>query len=89
MPFATHGGLAVRHAFPLDGEYVFKHPPEAQRHGSTIDGIDEDEHEIELRVDHALSSASRSAASSRDPIRACSSPSRKTTSRASSSTTTA
>ena len=24
LPFATHGGLAVRHTFPLDGEYVFK-----------------------------------------------------------------
>ena len=24
MPFATHGGLAVRHTFPLDGEYVFR-----------------------------------------------------------------
>src|SRR5688572_30384515 len=22
LPFATHGGLAVRHTFPLDGEYV-------------------------------------------------------------------
>ena len=38
---------------------------------STIDGIDEDEHEIELRIDHGSSSSSRSAASSRDPIRAC------------------
>src|SRR5579871_4218862 len=24
MPFATHGGLAIHHTFPLDGEYVFK-----------------------------------------------------------------
>ena len=24
LPFATHGGLAVRHTFSLDGEYVFK-----------------------------------------------------------------
>src|SRR5207253_8409098 len=24
MPFATHGGLAVRHPFPLNGEYVFR-----------------------------------------------------------------
>ena len=31
MPFATHGGLAVRHAFPLDGEYVFTLLPETER----------------------------------------------------------
>src|SRR5437762_10915654 len=24
LPFATHGGLAVRHTFSLDGDYVFK-----------------------------------------------------------------
>jgi len=54
LPFATRGGLAVRHAFPLDGEYVFK--LRLKRNGivSTIDGIDEDQHEVELRVDHAL-----------------------------------
>ena len=54
LPFATRGGLAVRHAFPLDGEYIFK--LRLKRNGivSTIDGIDEDQHEVELRVDHAL-----------------------------------
>jgi mono/diheme cytochrome c family protein len=54
MPFGTHGGLALRHTFPLDGEYVFA--VRLKRNGtvSTIDGIEEDEHEIELRVDHAL-----------------------------------
>ena len=54
MPFATHGGLAVRHTFPLDGEYVFTLRLKRNGTVSTIDGIDEDEHEIELRVDHAL-----------------------------------
>ena len=51
MPFATHGGLAVRHMFPLDGEYVFT--IRLKRNGTveTINGIEEDEHEIELRVD--------------------------------------
>ena len=54
MPFATHGGLAVRHTFPLDGDYVFA--IRLKRNGTieTIDGIGENEHQIELRVDHAL-----------------------------------
>ena len=54
LPFATHGGLAVRHAFPLDGEYVFTLRLKRNGTVSTIDGIEEDEHEIELRIDHAL-----------------------------------
>ncbi len=54
MPFATHGGLAVRHTFPLDGEYVFA--IRLKRNGTveTIDGIGQNEHQIELRVDHTL-----------------------------------
>jgi hypothetical protein len=54
MPFATRGGLAVRHAFPLDGEYVFKLRLKRNGTVSTIDGIEEDEHEVEIRIDHAL-----------------------------------
>jgi mono/diheme cytochrome c family protein len=54
LPFATHGGLAVRHTFPLDGEYAFTLRLKRNGTVSTIDGIEEDEHEIELRVDHAL-----------------------------------
>src|SRR5216683_4500436 len=54
MPFATHGGLAVRHAFPLDGEYAFAIRMKKNGTVSTIDGIEDDEHQIELRVDHAL-----------------------------------
>jgi mono/diheme cytochrome c family protein len=52
MPFATHGGLSVRHLFPLDGEYVFAIRMKGSE-GGGITGI-EDEHEIELRLDHAL-----------------------------------
>jgi hypothetical protein len=52
MAFATHGGLAVRHLFPLDGEYVFAIRMK-ENEGDTIIGL-EDEHEIELRLDHAL-----------------------------------
>jgi len=54
MPFASSGGLAVRHAFPLDGEYVFRIRMKRNGTVSTIEGIDEDEHDIELRVDHQL-----------------------------------
>ena len=54
LPFATRGGLAVRHAFPLDGEYVFKLRLKRNGTVSTIDGIDEDQHEVEIRIDHAL-----------------------------------
>ena len=54
MPFATHGGMAVRHLFPLDGEYVFAiRMKGSEGGGGGITGI-EDEHEIELRLDHAL-----------------------------------
>ena len=54
MPFATHGGLAVRHLFPLDGNYVFAVRMKRNAAVDTIDGIAEDEHEIQLRVDHKL-----------------------------------
>ena len=57
MPFGTHGGLAARHVFPLDGEYEFAIQMKGGGNnsgGSGIIGIGEDDHEIELRVDHAL-----------------------------------
>src|SRR3954471_10682234 len=54
MPFGTHGGLAVRHTFPLDGEYTFSMRMVKDGTVSTIYGIEEDEHQIELRIDHAL-----------------------------------
>jgi mono/diheme cytochrome c family protein len=54
MPFGTRGGVAVRHNFPLDGEYVFKLRLKRNGTVSTIDGIEEDAHQIEVRIDHAL-----------------------------------
>jgi mono/diheme cytochrome c family protein len=54
LPFATRGGIAIRHPFPLDGEYEFKLRLKRNGTVSTIDGIEEDEHVIEVRVDHAL-----------------------------------
>jgi cytochrome c551/c552 len=54
MPFGTHGGLAVRHTFPLDGDYTFSMRMVKDGTVSTIYGIEEDEQEIELRIDHTL-----------------------------------
>ena len=54
MPFASHGGLAVHHTFPLDGEYVFKLRLKRNATVGTIEGIEEDVSQIELRVDHGL-----------------------------------
>ncbi len=54
MPFATHGGLAVRHTFPLDGEYRIAIRLKRNDTISTIDGIAEFAHQLEVRVDHAL-----------------------------------
>jgi hypothetical protein len=53
QPFGTHGGIVVRHAFPLDGEYEFKVRLQRNFFGGTIRGID-DAHQIEVRVDGAL-----------------------------------
>ncbi len=55
MPFGTHGGLAARHLFPLDGEYVFTIRMKGGDGGggSGVIGIGEDDHVIELRIDHA------------------------------------
>ncbi|MCY4509467.1 MAG: DUF1592 domain-containing protein, partial [Acidobacteria bacterium] len=51
LPFGSRGGLAVRHHFPLDGEYVIK--IELQRaYGNHIRGLQEP-NDIELRLDRA------------------------------------
>ena len=55
LPFATHGGLAARHTFALDGDYLFKVRLERGDVGGTIRGnIAERQYHIELRIDHAL-----------------------------------
>ena len=53
MPFGTHGGLGVRHVFPLDGVYEFKVALQRNAAGDTIRGLDY-EHEVQVRVDHDL-----------------------------------
>jgi hypothetical protein len=54
MPFSTHGGVAVHHTFPLDGEYVFKMRMQRNATVGTIEGLEQDVSQIELRVDHGL-----------------------------------
>jgi cytochrome c5 len=54
MPFASHGGLAVRHHFPLDGEYQFTIRLKRDGTSQVIEGIGERAHQIEVRVDRAL-----------------------------------
>ncbi|MEO8100224.1 MAG: DUF1592 domain-containing protein [Acidobacteriota bacterium] len=51
MPLGTRGGLAARHNFPLDGEYVFKVIP-ARNTVDVIRGLEE-VHELEILVDGA------------------------------------
>ena len=52
LPFASRGGLAVRHYFPLDGEYVIKIHMLRTYEGK-IRGLD-DANQLELRVNRAL-----------------------------------
>ena len=49
LPFGSRGGLAVRHHFPLDGEYVIKLSLQ-RAYGNHIRGLGEP-NDIELRVD--------------------------------------
>jgi mono/diheme cytochrome c family protein len=48
LPFGSRGGLAVRHAFPVDGTYVFK--INLQRAGNSVRGYAE-QHHIDVRLD--------------------------------------
>ena len=51
LPFGTRGGLAVRHYFPLDGEYVLR--VQLQRgYGGTIRGMAQAQ-QLEVRLDGA------------------------------------
>jgi cytochrome c5 len=52
LPFGTRGGIAVRHHFPLDGEYVIK--VQLQRNNDNyIRGLGEP-HRLDIREDGAL-----------------------------------
>lgn len=50
LPFGSRGGLAVRHHFPLDGEYLFKISLERPIN-MPVSGTG---HKLEFRLDHGL-----------------------------------
>jgi hypothetical protein len=47
LPFGSRGGMAVRHAFPLDAEYVIKINLARSLDGAQIKGV----HQLEVRLD--------------------------------------
>jgi mono/diheme cytochrome c family protein len=49
QPFGTRGGLAVRHYFPLDGEYTFTVKLE-RNHSEVLRGLT-DKSQLEIRID--------------------------------------
>ena len=53
LPFGSRGGLAVRHYFPLDGEYLFKVDLRRNFY-NYIRGLGNTPHELDLRLDKAL-----------------------------------
>src|ERR1041385_2503375 len=50
LPFGSRGGTAVRHYFPVDGEYVIRIELKTNYHGQNILGLGE-ENQIDLRLD--------------------------------------
>ena len=52
-PFGTHGGLSIRHNFPLDGEYVFRVRLQRNLNADGIRGID-DRADVQVRIDRQL-----------------------------------
>ena len=49
LPFGSRGGLAVRHQFPLDGEYIIKVDLSRNLDGAGIRGV----HQMDVRIDGA------------------------------------
>ena len=52
LPFGSRGGLAIRHTFPVDGEYVAK-VYLARTYDGRVRGL-ADPHQLEVRLDGAL-----------------------------------
>jgi len=51
LPFGSRGGLAVHYYFPADGEYLFEMRPKESGVAGGFEGITEEVHKIEVRVD--------------------------------------
>jgi len=52
LPFGSRGGIAIRHYFPLDGEYVIKVQLKRNYNGQNILGLAE-QNQLDLRLDGA------------------------------------
>jgi mono/diheme cytochrome c family protein len=52
LPFGSRGGIAVRHYFPLDGQYVMRFPLK-KNDDNQIHALEE-RNEVEVRIDGAL-----------------------------------
>ena len=50
LPFGSRGGIAVRHFFPLDGDYLIKVRLKTSYDGASILGIAE-QHQLDIRLD--------------------------------------
>ncbi|MEE8350107.1 MAG: DUF1592 domain-containing protein [Acidobacteriota bacterium] len=50
LPFGSRGGIAVRHFFPLDGEYLIKARLKSSYDGSSIFGLAE-HHQLDVHLD--------------------------------------
>ena len=50
LPIGSRGGLAVRHHFPLDAEYVIKVRLQTAKDATTVLGTDR-EHQLDIRLD--------------------------------------
>jgi hypothetical protein len=51
LPFGSRGGLAVHYYFPADGEYLFEMRPKESGVAGGFEGITEEIHHVELRLD--------------------------------------
>ncbi|MEO8050615.1 MAG: DUF1592 domain-containing protein [Acidobacteriota bacterium] len=51
LPFGSRGGLAIHHYFPADGKYLFELRPKESGVAGGFEGITEEEHHVEVRID--------------------------------------
>jgi len=51
LPFGSRGGLAVHYYFPADGDYLFEMRPKESGVAGGFEGITEEVHKVEVRVD--------------------------------------
>ena len=52
LPFGSRGGLATRHYFAADGEYLFQILPKENGVMGGFEGITEERHQLEVRLDN-------------------------------------